>query len=539
MKVIMYLRKSTESEDRQVMSIPAQERELMLVLARQSLTLVGEPVREQQSAKHVGRPLFGDVVARIRRGEAHGIICWHLDRLARNPTDGAAIMQDLSDGRLKAVVTPDRTYTGTGDDGLMMCIIFGMATKFSVDLSRNVRRGYTEAAERGQWPCAAVPLGYLRDPVTKLCIPDPDRWDMVAQLWRRRIAGEPIARLADVAREELGLRTRFHRSRDERRLPGKAGKLVARSYIYNMLNDPFYAGLIVWNGKTFAGLHKPMITPREYYETQLGKRRTHQTALNLPFRGMLTCACGRGVTAERHVKRSGLILMYYRCIGTTRVPRRCEEPAVPRRTLEGAIVAALRQVQVPRAVVELVVDELSILQAKSMDMNAVIRRKREAQQRDVQDRQARLVQAFLAGLISEEEMAVEKKRNETLAAHAAAALDEQEDMAKVLELLKNKILAENDALERFVGADDERKSAIAGALCSNLVLSGRNVAVSLKEPFRTLAEISHKSIQIGMNGRGSTDIRKMVEEMVSRSMDSRASADCQHDHEDTQPNSGP
>ena len=511
----MYVRKSTESDDRQVLSIPAQERELQLVAARHGLSIVGEPVREQQSAKTPGRPLFASVIARVRRGEAQGILCWHLDRLARNPTDGAAIMQDLSDRRLKAVYTPDRTYTGTGDDGLMMCIIFGMATKYSVDLGNNIRRGYAEAAARGQWPCAAVPVGYVRDPLTKACIPDPQRWDSVVEMWRRRVAGESVADIVRFTREALGLRARHHRSHKRDNTSATAGNLLSRSHIYTMLNDPFYAGLVVWKGKVVQGLHKAMITPREYYESQLDKRVTRPGPVYLPYRGLLTCgACGGTIVAERHVKKSGLVLSYYRCVGTTRSPRRCNEPAAPRRLVESTLREAMQQAVLPQRLVALVIDELSIAQQRTVDLNAAVRAQREAKVRTVRERNGRLVQAFLAGLISEDEMAEEKTRNQTLEAHAVAQLEEQQDMVKVLELLKNTILSQNDAVQLFDAADDDKKSAIAGALCSNLRLLGRNLSAELKEPFRTLAEIAAKSYRIEMEGSSSTEVSEIVDKLV-------------------------
>jgi len=46
---------------------------------------------EKQSAKIPGRPVFSEMLARIERGEAQGIVCWKLDRLARNPVDGGQV----------------------------------------------------------------------------------------------------------------------------------------------------------------------------------------------------------------------------------------------------------------------------------------------------------------------------------------------------------------------------------------------------------------------------------------------------------------
>ena len=43
---------------------------------------------EKQTAKIPGRPVFGEMLERMEKGEASGILAWHPDRLARNSVDG-------------------------------------------------------------------------------------------------------------------------------------------------------------------------------------------------------------------------------------------------------------------------------------------------------------------------------------------------------------------------------------------------------------------------------------------------------------------
>ena len=90
MKYFLYARKSTDVEDKQVLSIEAQLTELRTI-ARQNDLEIAEEFVEKKSAKQPGRPVFGDMMARIQSGEAHGIICWKIDRLARNPVDGGQV----------------------------------------------------------------------------------------------------------------------------------------------------------------------------------------------------------------------------------------------------------------------------------------------------------------------------------------------------------------------------------------------------------------------------------------------------------------
>ena len=90
-KFFLYARKSTDVEDKQVLSIEAQLTELREFAKRENLEIVEELV-EKQSAKIPGRPIFNEMFARIERGEANGILAWHPDRLARNSVDGGKII---------------------------------------------------------------------------------------------------------------------------------------------------------------------------------------------------------------------------------------------------------------------------------------------------------------------------------------------------------------------------------------------------------------------------------------------------------------
>ena len=85
-KFFLYARKSTDVEDKQVRSIDDQIAELRVFAEKENLEIV-EDLIEKQSAKITGRPIFDEMISRIEKGEANGILAWHPDRLARNSVD--------------------------------------------------------------------------------------------------------------------------------------------------------------------------------------------------------------------------------------------------------------------------------------------------------------------------------------------------------------------------------------------------------------------------------------------------------------------
>src|SRR3989338_6840504 len=112
MRYIIYVRKSTEDEDRQVLSIEAQLVELQEYAAKEKLEIVSL-FCEAKTAKEPGRTKFAEMLALIERGKADGIISWHPDRLARNSVDGGKIIHFVDRGLIKSLKFPTFWFEAT------------------------------------------------------------------------------------------------------------------------------------------------------------------------------------------------------------------------------------------------------------------------------------------------------------------------------------------------------------------------------------------------------------------------------------------
>src|SRR4030065_2112137 len=104
-KFFLYARKSTDVEDKQILSIEAQLQELRDFAKRENLNIAQEFI-EKQSAKIPGRPIFNEMMKRIEKGDADCILSWHPDRLARNSIDGGKVIYPLGTGKLAGLEFP-------------------------------------------------------------------------------------------------------------------------------------------------------------------------------------------------------------------------------------------------------------------------------------------------------------------------------------------------------------------------------------------------------------------------------------------------
>jgi DNA invertase Pin-like site-specific DNA recombinase len=205
MRFIIYCRKSTDTEDKQLLSLESQEHELLQIAQSQGLNVV-KTFQESMSAKEPGRPVFNQMMAMIMAGQADAILCWKIDRLTRNPVDGGQIQWLLQKGNIQLIQTFEKTYL-PHDNVLIMSIEQAMASQYIRELSVNVKRGNRAKLERGEWPGPA-PYGYLNDKAAKTIVLDHTLAPYVKEIFTLYATGSYS--LKDVAKllYERGLRTK-------------------------------------------------------------------------------------------------------------------------------------------------------------------------------------------------------------------------------------------------------------------------------------------------------------------------------------------
>ena len=87
LRYCLYARKSSESDERQAMSIDSQIKEMKALAERESLNIV-EVKQESHSAKQSAmRPVYNELIADLDAGKFNAILTWAPDRLSRNAGD--------------------------------------------------------------------------------------------------------------------------------------------------------------------------------------------------------------------------------------------------------------------------------------------------------------------------------------------------------------------------------------------------------------------------------------------------------------------
>ena len=189
-KYFIYARKSTESEECQQLSIPAQLDELRDFAKKQNLQIVDSLI-ESQTTKKPGRKIFNELISRIKQGEADGILSWHADRLARNAVDAGRIIDLLDTGKLLDLKFPTVDFQNNPSGKFMLSIAFATSKNYVDNLSVNTKRGLLAKARRGFYPRQA-PLGYRNSRINgQKIITVSKKWGpVVAKLFQKYAAGK-------------------------------------------------------------------------------------------------------------------------------------------------------------------------------------------------------------------------------------------------------------------------------------------------------------------------------------------------------------
>lgn len=486
--VAIYARKSTESEDRQILSIDSQISELHSYASRAGYS-VAKVFTESMSAKAPGRPVFGELVRSLKPGGIEQILCWKLDRLARNPVDGGALIWAMEEGKLTQIHTPQNSFSNTGNDKFWMQMEFGMAKKYVDDLSDNTKRGLRVKIEQG-WRPGQAPLGYMNDTVNKTIIRDPERFEIVRAMWDMMLTGlhAPKA-IREKAVQDWGLRQRKTRS--------NRGGPVSPATVYMMFSNPFYYGAIVYAGDYLQGAHEAMVTKDEFERVQAllnSRSRQRPKKLFFTYSGLMKCGeCGASITAEnkhKTLKSTGerKQYIYYHC--TKRKPGvSCSQRVIEEKDLERQIAEFLGSLTISKSYLRWTLNVLDSFDEdeRQRDEKIIVslERRIESCVRELSE----LLNLKLRGIVDDNEYL--KKKNELQ--DESIGLKQRLDQMKAQGssgLQRCREVFELAASARFSFEDGApaAKRAILASTCSNLELRNRKLLISAHKPFQVIQD---------------------------------------------------
>lgn len=516
----IYCRKSSEDEDRQVLSNESQEKEMAPIALRDGLTVL-DKIKEEASAKTAGaRPRFNEMVKRISKGEGNAILCWHLNRLSRNASDAAVLVDLMDQGKLMEIRTPGQTFKNTPGDKFLITLFCSQAKLENDNKGVDVKRGLKTKAAMGLYPGLA-PMGYLNDKTKNRgerdLYNDPDRFALVKKMWQMMLSGTHTpSQIVDIANEKWGFRSRKTKK--------QGGHPLNLNTLYHIFHNPFYYGWFEFpagSGKWYQGKHEPMITKAEFERVQmiLGRNGNPRAKDRLfPYTGVIRCgACTGMVTAEeKHHVRCTVCgrkftytaldhcpgcntpvaemrkpqfhdYTYYHC--SRRKGGKCREASVEVADLENQIENHLRSIRISDTWTEWALQHLREIHEEDIKTLKAADTSRERAVAECTASLESLVRLKTSAanadgsLLSDEEYS--KRRRELLQTKETLQSPEAQKMEAERALRQSEEAFEfaRSALKTFTEGDLRAKKEVLLAMGSNQCLKDKRLMIQANQPF--------------------------------------------------------
>lgn len=471
LKVFSYVRVSSD-EQAEGGSLDEQRRVIRDFCERRGHTIVGE-IEDVQTAAKSGRQPFGWIVKELRKGKGDGVVFHKVDRSSRNYRDWLTI-SDLMDEGLYIAFAAEGLESNDASGRFTMDILAATAVHYIRNLKGEIKKGLRGRIMQGLWPWRA-PLGYL----------DASGLTRKDRRHRRRLEPKrPNPELASLIKELFVLYATGNYTLEalsiemaSRGLVAPNGKPLDLRRISEILANPFYAGLLSFEDQLFSGKHLPLIEMSLWRRVQeLRQQKMHAMVIRHQhlLQQLLTCGhCQRPLTPEIQKGHT-----YYRCHTKSHEPTCIREEAVTVPIRE--IIRGLRLTPEEKL---LIGDVMSKLRKTEEQEGKEVRQRLVLEKNKVVSRRERAVQGFLSGVFNEdtykqydaELLVAEKEADEQLA--QLATVKTSEILAKAMTVFERLHVA-------YLSANEEKQRELLRRVCSNLVVTGKNVMV---EPRRWLA----------------------------------------------------
>jgi site-specific DNA recombinase len=480
-KVFAYTRVSTVKQGEKGVSLQEQKDAILRYALRNNLG-ISRWFEERETASKQGRPAFSEMLKLLRLKVAEGVIIHKIDRSARNLDDWVVIGK-LVDAGVEIYFANESVDLKTVAGRLSADIQAVVAAHYSRNLREETKKGIYGRLKQGFYPLRA-PIGYTDQGSAKPKLPDPAMGPLVKQTFELYATGK--ISLPELANHLYG-----------RGLRNRHGGPVTVNGVSTILNNPFYVGImrIKKTGDNFAGNHPPLISRALFEQVQAvlrGKAVDRVTRHKFLFSRLVRCAsCRYSLIGER---KKGHV--YYRCHNRPfKTPPVCPMTAIREEILDESIQRILETITLSDR-------ELLYLreQIEPHHQRAEEERKQQIHAAQLQldalrTRVSRLTDLFLDGSL--QKTVFEEKQK--------AYVWEEAELKQKLTALENGSETACREVEKFVEllkspqmlyreADHEKKRELLKILLSNLTVSGKNVSLELRIPFRLVAERGKDSL---------------------------------------------
>lgn len=304
------------------------------------------------------RPDYERLLKALAAGTVDVVLCWHTDRLHRQPIELETYIQLCNARRPE----PVRTYAVRGGEvdlatpeGMLKAGLLGQVARYeSQHKAERVRRAQEQMAASGKWLGGRRPFGWHRP--DGVWVVEPVEGKAVADAFAAVLQGRSLGGIV-AGLNDAGILT-------------SVGKPWGYAQLHQMLKRPRNAGLAEWKGEILATPSEfPALVSEDVWRAVCSiladpaRRRSQSNKAVHMLAGIARCHCGEPVKSASVTGRNRVAYKVYRCPakGAGHVGKRVDyvDPVV------NAMAAFYREVGKPAEVAPDALAELERLEAEA------------------------------------------------------------------------------------------------------------------------------------------------------------------------------
>ena len=492
MKAVVLARVSTKEQEETGHSLPAQIESLRRYADKKSFEIVKEFCFSESAGPKIRRK-FEEVLEYIRENNIRVLLCENVDRATRNFKDAVDLDEMRKNEDLEIHFVKDGFFINkdaTGNQMFMWEAKVFLAKQYLNRLSDDVKRSIWAKFDNHEW-AGKAPRGYRN--FTNLdgkqdIEPDEHDAPLIVKMFETYATGNSSHKQLRKMMFDYGLKS-------------ANGKMLSVSMVANILQNPFYYGVMVYGGKTNTHKYTPLISKDLYDKCQevrlsYNKKPFQYSAKPFIFRGLVKCAkCGCTISPE--IKKGKFI--YYSC---TNYRKECERVYVPEKELLKPVYEVLQGLEMPDERVQEITEGLRSLGQSEANFHKFHITNLKKEYDLIEDRISKMYDDRLDGRITDEMYDRKLKEYKERQSAILTEMHIHSDADEEFYLTANMVLKlAQRALQIFKSSEVHEKRQFLNFLLQNCQLEGKNLTFSMRYPFDRILATSNQPI--GLRGQDS------------------------------------
>ena len=194
MKVIGYIRVSTDGQDQSGLGLADQEQKVRAYCELYGLELV-EVIKDAASGKSMLRSGLQDALAMLRSGHADGLVVAKLDRLTRSVKDMGHLLDGYFRDKFGFFVVAEQIDTRSAAGRFVLNLLTSVAEWERETIGERTKAAMAMKKERREYTGGNVPFGF--NVVDGKLVEDVQEQDILHRINRLRAKGHTLQEIAD------------------------------------------------------------------------------------------------------------------------------------------------------------------------------------------------------------------------------------------------------------------------------------------------------------------------------------------------------